>query len=288
MIKCIPEEIINKCNKNSIPQNYEKIISLYRKNGFIILVYASKKLEIDEYNDKNELNNYLEDLTFVGFITLENKIKDYVKNSIKEIKKFNQDFVITSGDNVYNCLSAGFLNEKIEDNKNIFILDKEDNNKITIRKIYNIKNNSLESKKKDNTSKFSKNISQLGLDIKQNNINKEKDDYLKDLEIYIDNGNKKIKEKNRNKIINKDNKELINMNSETERILRRKNSVFININEQFNNNNTQNNDKNIIQDEFNSKHLIFMEKYNYHDIFRDYPDVKNSIFCLSGDLFKYT
>ena len=47
MIKCIPEKIINKCNKNSIPKNYEKIFSLYRKNGFIILVCATKKLEGD-------------------------------------------------------------------------------------------------------------------------------------------------------------------------------------------------------------------------------------------------
>jgi len=100
MIKCIPEEIINQLNKNSIPQNFEKIISLYRKYGFIILICATKKLEIEEYTDNSNLNNYLDDLTFVGFITLENKIKDHAKTSIKELKKINKDFIITSGDNV--------------------------------------------------------------------------------------------------------------------------------------------------------------------------------------------
>ena len=154
MIKCIPEEIINKCNKNSIPQNFEKIITFYRKNGFIILICATKKLTIEDYNDNDELDSYLENLNFLGFITLKNHIKDYVKLSIKELNKFNNNLMIVSWDNVYNCLSTGFLSGIIESNKNVFILDREDNNKITNRKIYSVKNNQLEYKIEDNILKI--------------------------------------------------------------------------------------------------------------------------------------
>ncbi len=53
---------------------------------------------------------------------------NYVKLSIKELNKFNNNLMIVSWDNVYNCLSTGFLSGIIESNKNVFILDREDNN----------------------------------------------------------------------------------------------------------------------------------------------------------------
>ena len=36
-----------------------------------------------------------------------------------------------------------------------------------------------------------------------------------------------------------------------------------------------------------NKNLIFIEKYYYHNSFKDYEDVKNGIFCISGKLFTY-
>ena len=53
--------------------------------------------------------------------------------------------------------------------------------------------------------------------------------------------------------MNKENKELVNINSENERILSRKMSSFININEQSTNNNPNNNNKNIMKEELDSK-----------------------------------
>ena len=73
MIKGIPEEIINKCDKKSIPNDLEKTISFYRKKGLIILICASKLLNPVNYenNEDNNLKEYMEDLTFCGFLTME-------------------------------------------------------------------------------------------------------------------------------------------------------------------------------------------------------------------------
>ena len=129
---------------------------------------------------------------------------------------------------------------------------------------------------KDNPSKISKNIS---------NINNDNDKELMELDIYLDKYKKNLKEEKRK--INKLNKELINTNSENERILDKRKSMLTKTKGQSNNNYLNNNNENITNEESDSKYLIFMEKYYYHDIFKEYEDVKNSIFCISGDIFNY-
>ena len=333
MVKGTPEEIINKCHEYTLPPDLEKIISIYRKRGLILLVYATKKLNLEEYDDNDELENYMEDLTFVGFITLENKIKDYVKPSIKELKKFNDNFLIVSGDNAYNCLSTGFQSGIIE-NKNIFILDKEENNKITIRKIYSSKvfHENI-NKKEDKTSKISGNIN-FSRRITKNNqiksaenneiINKNKSNLRKNPLKEQNNFNEPIKNddlflpelenipditknndkgrKNLKEIVGRNkNRELINTNSEQERIINKEKTISTNTEEKMiinipqhtkkkvkilTNipNNKSINDEHKIKEEEEAKNLIFMEKYFYHNIFKEYDDVKESIFCMSGKL----
>ena len=111
----------------------------------------------------------MNNLTFCGFVTLKNKLKESVLNSIKDLKKFNCDLIITTGDNVYNTLSIGFASSIIVNkNKNVFSLDKDDKNRIIITKLYGIKKIDEEEKDfKENKSlldKFSK-FSTKGLSI---------------------------------------------------------------------------------------------------------------------------
>ena len=165
MIKGMPEEIIDKCDINTIPENLINTFSIYRKNGFVIVACASKLINMNDFNDLNDLEYYMNDLTFIGFFLLKSKIEIKAKNSIKELKDYNCSLAIISGDNECNCLCTGF-NYDIIDKKNIFVLDKEDKgNNITIRKIYNHKNNTegnVESKYNNNSSdKISKTTSRI-------------------------------------------------------------------------------------------------------------------------------
>ena len=152
MIKGMAEDILDICDKNSLPDNLDFTISNYRKNGFIIIICATKLINIEEYDDSNGYDFYLNNLTFCGFITLKNNLKEKVKNSLNDLKKLDCNLIMFSGDNEYNCLSVGFESRIIE-NKNIFVFDKEENgnNKIIIRKIYSIKNiNDRKENKIDN------------------------------------------------------------------------------------------------------------------------------------------
>jgi magnesium-transporting ATPase (P-type) len=139
MIKGMPEDILDKCDVNTLPDNFNKVISFYRRNGFIIIILASKIINLDEYNDSNSIEDYMDDLTFCGFVTLKNKLKKEVINSIKDLKQFNCNLLISTGDNAYNALSVGFDSNIIE-NKNIFLFDKnESKDQLNITKIYSIK-----------------------------------------------------------------------------------------------------------------------------------------------------
>ena len=161
MVKGIPEDILDKCELITIPDNFEEIISSYRKNGLIILVCASKILNIEDYSDSNTIDYYMNDLTFCGFITLKNKIRSETKSAIQELKRFNCNLIITSGDNVNNSLSVGF-DSGILENKNVFVFDKDDEvNKISIRKIYNVKMNQEEIEDNDINSSYDKHISKM-------------------------------------------------------------------------------------------------------------------------------
>ena len=139
MIKGMIEDILDKCDRNSLPENFENTISFYRKKGFIIIICATKLLNVEEYNDLNGYDYYLNELTFCGFITFKSILKKDIKTSINELKKFNCNLIIASGDNEYNCLSVGFQSGIIE-NKNVFVFDKDDKlNRVVIRKIYSVK-----------------------------------------------------------------------------------------------------------------------------------------------------
>ena len=157
MTKGIPEDIINKCDINTLPNNFENIIYHYRKMGFIIITCASKIISIDEYNDSSSIDDYMHNLTFCGFMTLKNKLKKEVVNSIKDLRQFGCNLIISTGDNVYNTLSVGFESNIIE-NKNIFSFDKDNKNRIIITKLYNIKNLN-EDNKEEKSSKTKDTIS---------------------------------------------------------------------------------------------------------------------------------
>ena len=76
MVKGIPEYIIDKCDNNSLPENFDDIISLYRRNGLIVLVCATKLLSVEDYNELNTIDFYMNDLSFCGFNTIKNKLKN--------------------------------------------------------------------------------------------------------------------------------------------------------------------------------------------------------------------
>ena len=167
MTKGIPENLLDKCDYSTLPKNIDRMISFYRRNGFIIYICATKIINLDQYSDSVSIEEYMTNLKFCGFITLNYILKKDIINSIKDLKHFNCNMIISSGDDDYNSLSVGFNSNIIDNkNKNIFSFDKDEKkNKIIIKKICNQKKSVSEENEQNYNSpsidQISKNTSKI-------------------------------------------------------------------------------------------------------------------------------
>ena len=325
MIKGMPEDILEKCDKNTFPDNLENAISYYRRKGFIIIVCASKIINIEEYKDSNDFDYYMNDLAFCGFITINNITKENIKQSIQELKQFNYNLIITSGDNEYNCLSLGFKCGIIE-NKNIYSFDIDDYaNKLILKKIYNSKVNNFEDIKANiSIEKNSKSTSKKSYNKTSFNLNSFKDNFAKlDITAIPQYKNsfwkKDINEKKKSKLLNEISERenfnnSINFNisdykekdsnanyneiiipntiknhfnkTNVNRIERKK----INKNKEKTEENSFKRNKSFISNGLiKHKNIFCYEKFYYYPrIFKDYDELKdNCIFCISGKAFNF-
>ena len=302
MTRGFPEDIINKCNRNSVPDDLVETISINRRNGFIVMVCASKLIDVEDYNDNDELDSYMDDLTFCGLITLKNKINDNVKFSIEQISEFKCKMVISSADNEYNCLSAGF-NSGILENNNIFVFDlKNKTNKLSIKKIYSSKSiieteNKKENKDHDKVSRISKNISQFKrrADVKRIKIRENNNDLIN--EINISNNLKRS-----SSLINKNDRSNIEDYSEARKLAENSNYRISELNEYVYNYDKYKNQPRAKKDDTSinisvnnpnqnnqiTKNFQFFENVTYHHrMFEEYQDLNEGIYCISSEAFNF-
>ena len=132
MVKGPPEKIIPCCNYNFLPKDINKTISLYRKNGYINLILASKV--INEYNFDISLGEdyYMSNLLFCGIILVKSRLKKDVKKVIQQLKNIDCDLILNTGDNIYNSLTVSY-DSGIITNKNAFVFDlNKKTKKITV------------------------------------------------------------------------------------------------------------------------------------------------------------
>ena len=185
--KGIPEDILDKCNPNTIPDNLDKIISFYRRRGFIVITCASKKLNIDQYNEFDSEDKYMNNLTFYGFVTLKNKLKEEVVYALNDLRLFNCNFIIITGDDIYNTLSVGFESTILE-NKDIYSFEKDETkNRIVIKKVNNYTSSS-DNKEEENEREKNNESTSIN---KYSRISK---NYLKALDKSFKSPNVKLKQ----------------------------------------------------------------------------------------------
>ena len=183
MTKGSPEKILPHCTTSSLPGDIYKTISNFRKDGYIVIICASKKIDLYSYKDSRDENYYLRDLMFCGLITLKNKIKKESKKFIYELEKLNCQLIMNTGDNVYNSIGTGFEIGLLDNTKKLFVLDLDESKKqIYIANIYRpqefdyeILDKIEEKRKKLKRIKFMKKIRKADLSlakkIKEDNTN---------------------------------------------------------------------------------------------------------------------
>jgi magnesium-transporting ATPase (P-type) len=129
------EDVIPNCDANLLPKDFSQIISFYRRNGYDMLIMASKIINKNDYDDSLDEDYYMNNLIFCGIITYKNRLKNEAKQVIPKLKKLNCDIILNTGDNLYNALSASFETGIIS-TKNVFVFDFDTINKKIILNNY--------------------------------------------------------------------------------------------------------------------------------------------------------
>ena len=114
MTKGPPDLILKHCISKSIP-DIDKILSKLIKEGNKIIIFATKIIQLNQIDKNKKEEYYMRDLSFVGFIIIENKFKKEISQIVDKIDKMNCNnsinSVISTNDNIYNAIEGGLKME---------------------------------------------------------------------------------------------------------------------------------------------------------------------------------
>ena len=160
-----PESIKEISKINSIPENFNEIITNYSNKGYIILALGFRIINIEYEIIKEMSRTFAEkNIIFLGFVILENKLKHGTLKTINELNEnTNISIRMTTGDNLLTSLSVAKQCEIIQKDCLVYSceIDKEHNYNIIWKSLDQIDDEEFDLIEENNNYS----------NIKNNNIN---------------------------------------------------------------------------------------------------------------------
>ncbi|XP_049825460.1 polyamine-transporting ATPase 13A3-like [Aethina tumida] len=107
--KGAPEKIMAICKKETLPNNYSMVLSNYTVQGYRVIAVAYKPLS-EKFSFKQSQKvkrNVIEcDLTFLGFLIMQNPLKSETKRVMNKLHNANIRTVMITGDNVLTAIAV--------------------------------------------------------------------------------------------------------------------------------------------------------------------------------------
>ncbi|VDM64674.1 unnamed protein product [Angiostrongylus costaricensis] len=102
-----PEMILSLCDPSTVPQNYSTQVDLYAQHGYRLIAVARKALELNYAKASKVPRNMVEnDLTLLGLVALENRVKSVTKGVINQLNRARIRTVMVTGDNLLTAMSV--------------------------------------------------------------------------------------------------------------------------------------------------------------------------------------
>ena len=126
-----PERIKEICDIKTIPNDFNDVYKYYSSQGYRILGMAYKSIKLKMRSILQIKREYIENnLIFIGFLIVENKLKEGTKDTIVELDNADYRMVMASGDNMMTCISVAKECNLVRENQDIYsceIEEQEDN-----------------------------------------------------------------------------------------------------------------------------------------------------------------
>lgn len=107
-----PEIVTSLCRPDSVPSNMTEILNEYTKQGYRVIAMATKTLPSDTNFHKIVHQLHRDDiecnLTLVGLIILENRLKPQTIGVIRTLKEAGMKLAMITGRYSYLCLSVAW------------------------------------------------------------------------------------------------------------------------------------------------------------------------------------
>jgi len=132
-VKGSPEMIASLSTKESLPDDFEKCLMTYTKQGYRVLALAYKSLpkSIQWHKIQHYVRGQAEsNLTFLGFIVMKNLLKPVTVNVINKLHTANIRTVMVTGDNMLTAVSVARECNMVKPNEKIISITQGDGGKL--------------------------------------------------------------------------------------------------------------------------------------------------------------
>ena len=124
-VKGSPEKIAEMSRPETLPRDFQDVLTMYTKEGYRVIAIATKRLEHLSYVkvqriDREKLEN---DLDFLGLIIMENRLKPETCEVIKSLKAANVRTIMCTGDNILTALSVARDCDMINEEDRVIIIE---------------------------------------------------------------------------------------------------------------------------------------------------------------------
>lgn len=102
-----PEKIRELCKPESIPSNYNRVLSSYSNQGLRVFALSFKLLKMHYLQSEKLSRESVEhDLMFLGFFIVKNKLRPRTKRTIDILTDVEISTLISTGDNIFTAASV--------------------------------------------------------------------------------------------------------------------------------------------------------------------------------------
>lgn len=105
-IKGAPEIVAMLCRAETVPSNFESKLLLYTAQGFRVIGLACKSLQAGKPPAALTREEVESDLTFLGLLIMENRLKRQTKAVLEELGAANIRSVMVTGDNIQTAITV--------------------------------------------------------------------------------------------------------------------------------------------------------------------------------------
>ncbi|XP_074860637.1 putative cation-transporting ATPase 13A5 [Carettochelys insculpta] len=124
-MKGAPEMVSSFCRPETVPSDFTKVLKTYTTQGFRVIALAHKALPTvkDVEMDSLEREEVESDLTFLGLLIMENRLKPETKAVLEELSAARIRSVMITGDNLQTAVTVAKNAEMIAKTSKVILIE---------------------------------------------------------------------------------------------------------------------------------------------------------------------